>query len=220
MRIHVNGRTVVALLAVVALAGGALVVLSPGTAAGPQRRSATCGSCPTASLVAANKAAASAARANPQAQPANPPGTIDGAKNPELIPDDVAYKMLLLSLMEPADLTDAQKARQEAKLRMIGLTDDDKAGFLAKVGEFRDRLNDLGTQTQGILKATPKPARDSAEWQELSDIEQQTNAAVTDTVETLRAGLSPEGFAKLEAHLLRFKRTIKAFPMPNTGSGQ
>jgi hypothetical protein len=171
-------------------------------------------------LAAANKAAASAAGAAPQAQPAYPPGTIDGAKNPELIPDDVAYKMLFLSLMEPENPSDAQKARQEAKLRMIGLSDNDKAGFLAKLGDFRDRLSDLGGRTQEILKVTPKPARDSADWQELSDIEQQTNTVVTDTVEALNAGLSQEGFGKFQAGMLEFKRTIKAFPMPKMPSDQ
>jgi hypothetical protein len=213
-------KTLLGLLGMLTLAAYAFVIMRPGTAEGPKVHSVTCNSCPTSSLAAARRAAASAAGLGPQAEPALPPGAIDGAKNPELIPDDIAYKMLFLSIMEPQNPTDAQKARQEAKLRMIGLSDDDKAGFLAKVGEFRDRLNDLGTQTQGILKATPKPARDSAEWQELSDIEQQTNTAVTDTVEALRAGLTQEGFAKFQARMLAFKRTIKAFPTPNSQSGE
>jgi hypothetical protein len=128
--------------------------------------------------------------------------------------------MLFLSIMEPENPTDAQKARQEAKLRMIGFSESDKGGFLATLGDLRNRMNDLGARTGEILKAMPNPSRGSADWQELSDIEQQTNAAVTDTVETLRAGLSPQGFAKLQARLLEFKHTIKAFPMPNTASDQ
>jgi hypothetical protein len=160
-----------------------------------------------------------AADTHTRAQPVDPPGTIDGAKNPELVPDEVAYKMLFLSLIEPENPTEAQKARQEAKLRMIGLSDSDKAGLLVKLGDFRDRMNDLGARTQEILKATPNPPRDSAEWQELSDIEQQTNTVVTDTVEALRGGLSQEGFGKFQARMLGCKRTIKGFPMPNPDSG-
>jgi hypothetical protein len=165
-------------------------------------------------MAAANRATASAAGIAQLAQPADPPGTTDGAKNPELIPDDVAYKMLFLSIMEPENPTNEQKARQEAKLRMIGFSDDDKAGFLAKLGDFRGRLGDLGGRREEILKATPVPARDSAEWQDLSDIEQQANTVVTDTVEALRTGLSQEGFDKFQARMLEFKRTIKAFPGP------
>jgi hypothetical protein len=137
---------------------------------------------------------------------------------PELIPDEVAYKILFLSIMEPENPSEAQKARQEAKLRMIGLSQDDEAGFLARLGEFRDRMRDVGARSEEILKATPNPPRDSADWRELSDLDRQTGAAVVHSVEALRTGLSQEGFRKLRARMLQFKRTIKAFPTPETES--
>ncbi|MGD0223249.1 MAG: hypothetical protein ABSF71_12995 [Terriglobia bacterium] len=220
MQTHTKRRTVLGLLALVALAAGGFVVLTTWSAAVPQERSGSSRSCPIASLAAANKSGAFAAGISPQAEPTYPPGTIDGAKHPELIPDEVAYKMLFLSVMEPANLTDAQRARQEAKLRMIGFSEEDKAGFLAKLGEFRDRMRDCGARTAEILKATPNPPRDSAERQELSDIEEQATAGVTDTVEALRTGLTQEGFGKFQARMLGFKRTIKAFPMREGESGQ
>ncbi len=140
--------------------------------------------------------------------------------HPELIPDDVAYKMLFLSLIEPANPAEADQARQDAKLRMIGLSDEDNASFLARLGEFRDRMKDLGDRSEEILKMTPNPSRGSNEWLELSDIEQQTNTLVTDTVEALHTGLSQDGFSKLQARLAQFKHTIKAFPMPDVGGDQ
>src|SRR5215471_18201282 len=118
MRTHANRRTFLGLLALAALAANALVVLSPGSAAGPQNRSGTCCSSPPA-----------------HAQSVYPPGTIDGADHPELIPDEVAYKMLFLSLMEPENPTEAQRARQEAKLRMIVLSENDQASFLAGLSD-------------------------------------------------------------------------------------
>jgi hypothetical protein len=212
MRTDSKQKTVLGFLALVALAAGGFVVLTPGSVAVPQKRSGSCSSCPAGSLAGAHKPGAWAI---PQTEPVYPPGTIDGAKHPELISDDVAYKMLFLSLMEPENLTDAQKARQQAKLRTIGFSEKDGAALLAALGDFRDRLADLAGRTQDILKVTPNPARDSPEWQELSDIEQQTNTTVTDTVEALRTGLTPEGFGKFQARMLDFKRTIKAFPTPD-----
>jgi hypothetical protein len=70
------------------------------------------------------------------------------------------------------------------------------------------------------MKGTPNPSRDSAEWQELTDIEEQTNTTVTDTFESLRVGLSSEGFARFQARMVEFKRTIKAFPTPKSQSGE
>ena len=43
--------------------------------------------------------------------------------------------MLFLSLMEPENPTEAQRARQEAKLRMIVLSENDQASFLAGLSD-------------------------------------------------------------------------------------
>jgi hypothetical protein len=218
MRAYADQRVVFALLGLVASVAFASVVLGPRSVAGAKTASGTCCSKGTALGNAAGQQTNPAARARTRAQFPDPPGTIDGAKNPELIPDEVAYKMLFLSIMEPENPTEAQKARQEAKLRMIGLSQDDEASFLARLGEFRDRIGEVGARSEEILKAAPNPSRDSAEWQELSDLDQQAGAAVADAVEALHTGLSQEGFAKLQARLLEFKHTIKAFPTPETES--
>ena len=51
------------------------------------------------------------------AQSVDPPGTIDGAKNPELIPDDVAYRVVLLALAEPESATEGRRPGSEPRLR-------------------------------------------------------------------------------------------------------
>jgi hypothetical protein len=218
MRAHARGRIVLALLGLVVLVACGLVVLERRSAAIPQTASGPCCSKPIALANAAGRQTNPAAGAHTRTQRPDPPGTIDGAKNPELIPDEVAYKMLFLSIMEPENPTEVEKARQEAKLRMIGLSREDEAGFLARLGEFRDRIGEVGARSEEILKATPNLSRDSAEWQELSDLDQQAATAVADALEAQRAGLSQNGFAKLRARMLEFKHTIKAFPTPETDS--
>jgi len=210
---------VVSVLLFPTVAAGIVVLLAPHGFQGQQSSPlplASCARCPNQESTAQE----SAGFPQGPGTGADLPGTIDGAKNPELIPDEIAYKMLFLSLMEPENPTEAEKTRQEAKLRMIRLAEDDQASFLARLGDFRDQIGELGARSEEILKATPNPPRASAEWLKLSDIEQETNMLVTDTVEALRAQLSAEGFAKLEARLLDFKRTIKAFPMPNMVNGE
>jgi hypothetical protein len=72
----------------------------------------------------------------------DPPGTIDGAKNPELIPDEVALRMIVLAVAEPPDATEEQKARAQAKLNPIGLSEEDTIALLALLGEFHSQAAD------------------------------------------------------------------------------
>jgi hypothetical protein len=116
----------------------ALLFMATGSVAVPQKLANPSCSCPASPSAAGRRADAPPAGAGQHAGQVYPPGTIDGAKDPELIPDDVAYKMLFLSIMEPDNPTDAQKARQESKLRLIRFSDADKAAFLTRLGEFRD----------------------------------------------------------------------------------
>jgi hypothetical protein len=220
MGAHASRRIVLSLLAVAALAAPAFVVLSPATVAGPQIDSGTCCSSPTVSSGTAMQDTASAASTDTNAPPTDPPGTIEGAKNPELIPDEVAYKMLFISLVEPEYPTAEQEARQQANFGMINLSADDTAVLLEVLGDFRNQMSGLDAQVGEILKVTPVPAPGSADWLNISDVEQQKDRLVTDTVETLGARLSPDGVAKLRVHLLDFKRGVKAIPMPGIASYQ
>lgn len=151
-------------------------------------------------------------------QPPDPPGTIDGAKNPELIPDELAYKMLFLSLVEPENPTDEQQARQEAKLRLMDVSANDKAAVLEALGEFRDQMNGLDAQIAQVLKVTPSPARDSTEWLKLADLTKQQDYLFTLTAARLGARLSTEGGVKLQVHLGNVKRGIKSFPTVMAGN--
>ncbi len=142
----------------------------------------------------------------------DPPGTIDGSKNPELIPDELAYKMVLLSLIEPQNPTDAQKARQGAKIRMTGLSDGDAAALLATVGEFRDQLATIDSQVAQIHARDPIPSPNSTDWQQLAQLQKQKDQFVSDTILVLTGRLSSDGLKKLQAHIWNIKHGIKRVP--------
>src|SRR5262245_48959152 len=70
----------------------------------------------------AQQSAPTAARGPGTPQPQlDPPGTIDGAKNPELIPDEVAYRLVLLAFAERENASEAEQARFRAKIAPAGL---------------------------------------------------------------------------------------------------
>lgn len=88
------------------------------------------------------------------------PTVIDGAKNPELIPDAVAYRHVLLILSTPANPTPEQSVRQAAFLTTkLGLGPTDQIRLMGILSEFRgqhdalvNRFNAQATalQAQGI----------------------------------------------------------------------
>lgn len=149
------------------------------------------------------------------AHPPDAPGTIHGAKNPELIADNLAYKMMLLSFIIPEKPTDLQKARQQAQMRMLNLSPGDTAALLPLVSDFRDQLKGLSDQVAEIHKVTPAPVRGSDEWFQLADLQQQRDNLVADTTASLATKLSLDGAAKLQARLPIVKGGITHVPLPN-----
>lgn len=95
--------------------------------------------------------------APPPAGQSDPPGTIDGSKNPELIPDTVAYRLVLLAIAEPENASDAQKARFRAKIGGAQLGEDDIQMLLGIVGPFQNQMDALTAQANQILARDPLP---------------------------------------------------------------
>lgn len=158
-----------------------------------------------------------------QSQPApprqpDPPGTIDGSKNPELIPDEVAYKMLFLVLFEPENATEAQKARQQAKINQVGLSEEDSVALLTVTAEFHRQMTAIDSQAAEVLKRNPSPHPASADWQLLAQLQKQKDQLVPNGIAALAAALSAEGTRKLLLHLPNVKRGIKRIPMPKAAT--
>ena len=65
-----------------------------------------------------------------------PPGLIDGSKNPGLIPDYAAYRLVLLSLQLPASPDQNAISRQNAKLARIGLSKSDTQALSNLIAGF------------------------------------------------------------------------------------
>lgn len=142
----------------------------------------------------------------------DPPGTIDGAKNPELIPDDVAYRLVLLAVAEPENATDAQKARFQAKIASAKLNEEDTEAFLRILGTFQKQLGALNAQASQILARNPIPLPGTPDYQTLVDLSKQREPLFVEAMSAVPARLSADGFTNLQTYIQNAKRGMKYLP--------
>src|SRR5581483_12211341 len=72
-----------------------------------------------------------------------PPGTIDGAIHPELIPDATAYRLFLSAACEQPTSQLDEKARQRALLARAQLSEDELATIGVILADYRQRITEL-----------------------------------------------------------------------------
>ena len=153
----------------------------------------------------------------PQLAPAqtaapDPPDTIDGAKNPELIPDDVAYRLIFLAIAEPEDAPPERLALARDKIAPTGLSENDTQAFLLLLTGFRKQFDALNAQEDGIFKRNFAVHPLSTDAEQLRTLRTRRLQLIADTIAALPARLSDEGFAKLQEHVQREKRSMKMCP--------
>ena len=148
----------------------------------------------------------------------DPPGTIDGKKNPELIPDEVAYRLVLIALAEPEDATDAEKARYQAKIRTAGLSTEDRDALFQVLGALHKQQEPLKAQAREIKTRNPFPFAGTPDYQKLLDLSKQREQAIAEAKSAIPARLSLAGASKLQAYVENEKHGMKYLPdMPMTG---
>jgi len=139
------------------------------------------------------------------AQSNDPPGTIDGAVNPDLIPDVVAFRLFLGALAEGPGTSAAQPAgspsspltptaKQNAKLLPSALNSADMSALLQALNTWQASI-------------TP-PA-----WPPAAPVDLD---AVTQTaMGVLQQQMSPSGFDSLLAQVRSEKKNMKRIPVSN-----
>jgi hypothetical protein len=150
----------------------------------------------------------------------DPPGTITGAINPELIPDHVAYNLLFRLLSNRR--TDVERGRIRAYIRQmaigipccnqdpsLGTDEADIDALIAAAEEFRRRLGVLDSQANEIRKTEKGNPGDEARVR-LKQLQKQKEQIVDEIVASLRMQVSKTGMARIESHIReRVKRRVK-----------
>lgn len=138
------------------------------------------------------------------------PGVIDGSKNPEKIPDHVAYA-LLFDLIAGRE-TEAERNRIRAYLRQTGLGDSDANAMIAAAEEYQRRETVLAQQADRI-KSRTHPNHQPLTIEEKSQLKQLQNqhrTLVQGMVASLHYRLSTDGLSKVRQHVSeRVKRKTK-----------
>ena len=142
-----------------------------------------------------------------------PPGAIDGAKNPALIPDEAAIKIFMLVLAEPANATPSELARQRVKIARAKLNETDISIVQRRMADFDQQHKMLKAQAESLFGSL-RIAPNLATRQQYDSIQSQIATVVANQWELLLKTVSPEGAQKLKAHLTHVKSTIRIIPSP------
>lgn len=158
-------------------------------------------------------AAAFSSLAQTQPSPKNnlhPPGTIDGSKTPEQIPDDVAYRLFFRAVSEPSNASPAQRERLRVKLLRAQLSDADLTPLVEALGNYHDgreaweRSYQQALSKSGALNASTVNAQFVAE----------RDVLIKNTRDSIAARLSANGFIQLDRLVQMEKRNMVIAPFP------
>jgi hypothetical protein len=135
------------------------------------------------------------------------PGTIDGAKTPHLIPDDVAWRIFFRSVSEPANPSTDENKRQKARLKELDLSEADYAALRRILSNFHAIITPVYARMDAIRVYTP----------ELETLRARVRAAAVSAHSELESQLSNRGLAKVRHYVHEVvKANTKAVPFPST----
>jgi hypothetical protein len=138
---------------------------------------------------------------------------VDGAKNPELIPDSTAYRLWLVTVSLPPNATEKERTFQQAHLKKLQLTDADNLKLLSVLTEFKSQYLDLIGRYNESAKAALRHGGQTDEKPFL----QQRDDLVSSTRDEIAQRLTHEGAARIEVHVQGEKNHIQ---LHTTGGGR
>jgi hypothetical protein len=129
------------------------------------------------------------------------PVVVDGAKDPQSIPDALAYRHFIRALAESArsaNPTSLQVARRQALLARVGLSSDDRAAFIGA-------LSGVDGQLAQVARARKQYSREAISAgtarEPLQTLRLQEGEILDATRGRLEGALSGEGVRRLQTHI-------------------
>jgi len=170
-------------------------------------------------------------------QPEDPLGTVKGAENPALIPDQIAYSLLFRLLSDRRTDPDGKQARAYIR-QALGCQECDQNGgkisqqthnsvateadieaILAAADEFQRQVQSLDQQAK-LTKDCHWPLPSKNVMGELSNMQRQKEQILASVTNDLPRRLSETGNSKLLKFINeRFKRNMKLIPSPVSPPG-
>ncbi len=137
---------------------------------------------------------------------------VDGAKTPELIPEELAQQHFLLALSVPASPSLTEVKRQEAQLESLGLEDGEKMVLRREVQLFRQEWEQLDRKWGAAMR----PGAAEAQARAAGELRMARSQLCASTMARLRSLLAQESAGRLERYVRERVRTrIKIYGSAN-----
>jgi hypothetical protein len=130
---------------------------------------------------------------------------VDGAANPDQIPDPVAYRLCMVAFSISQSPTDVEQNRQHAQLARIGLAAGDQKLLVGIISDFKAKYDALVAEYNAT--ATAAAARNQTTdgatlMAKLDDLVQTARA-------TMATQLSSQGVSRLQSFVVAEKKNMK-----------
>jgi len=148
------------------------------------RTSRACATTLVITLWGASVVCTAAPAANSHDHVAQLPIVVDGRKTPELVPDDVAYGHLIISLAEHSNPTVEEIRGRESRILQIGLSAQDAQALVNALTGVREQLDGIDA-IRIRLGNSPK-------------LRSQWESIIKDARDHMRTALSADGSLRLD----------------------
>jgi len=131
------------------------------------------------------------------------PVAVDGAKNPERIPDAMAYRHFLRAIAIHVKPSQDELARQDMLIGRIGLSAGDRDALKSAMESVREQLDAINEERQRVSSGTqPTP------WS-MAALRVQEQSLLDNSRVLVANSLSVDGAGRLDAHVQQHvKRSI------------
>lgn len=126
---------------------------------------------------------------------------VDGSRNPELIPDSTAYRVVFLHLSVPASYTSYDKRVQLSHLTTVGLEPRDSQAALVVLADFRSQYD------AWVARWNAEAARAGVNFSAAVFVKQEEDM-VQAIRDALKRDMTPIGMLKFDAFVQSSKRSI------------
>jgi hypothetical protein len=142
----------------------------------------------------------------------DPPGTIDGAQNPQAIPDHAAYGVVLRMLM-PRQNSDFEERRALAWAQTAGLDYAAAIELYAVATEFGRRIKPVDQQINEVKNRSTWPDPDEQTKKQLSELNKQKEQIVIELIASMPTKMGVAGAAQFQRVINeKIKRKMKIVP--------
>lgn len=140
-----------------------------------------------------------------------PPVLVDGAKEPERVPDDIAYYHFIKNASVLRSASREERARRDAFVHQARLSDTDRAALLAALTDVRQELDEISEARRAIASGSASVTDGLL----ASGLQARERFALDAARSRIELNLTEEGSQRLAEHIREYiKRRIVIYGEP------